>query len=140
MNRNNLSDALRRLQSRRFKLTKPRRQVIETLFAQHRAMTAAELFALLEDQEASLASIYRTLELLVELELAETTAHPGAEQRYLACSLDHHHHVICDSCGRVTELEECVLGPFEALVEERTKFTIEGHTLEFHGRCAACQA
>lgn len=140
MDRNNWANALRQLQSRGFKLTKPRREIVEALFRQHHAVTAADLFRLLGDRGVSLASVYRTLELLVELELAETVAHPDSEQRYLACSLDHHHHVICDSCGLVTELDECLLGPFEALVEERTQFAIEGHTLEFHGRCAACRA
>jgi Fe2+ or Zn2+ uptake regulation protein len=139
MNLNKVTGALRQVQARGFKLTAPRRQIIEALFGQHRAVTAAELFARLDDNGVSLASVYRTLDLLVELELAETVAHQGDEQRYLACSLDHHHHVICDACGRVTELDECLLEPFEALVAERTHYAIEGHTLEFHGRCADCQ-
>lgn len=139
MSRNNLMNALGQVQARGHKLTRPRRQIVETLFAQPRAVTAAELFALLQARGVSLASVYRTLELLVELGVAETVAHPGDEQRYLACSLDHHHHVICDQCGRVAELDECILGPFEDLVAEQTKFAIEGHTLEFHGRCAGCQ-
>lgn len=139
MVRNNVINALRRVKSRGHKLTRPRGQVIEALFAQPRAVTAAGLFALVEDRGVSLASVYRTLELLVALGLAETLTHPGDEQHYLACSLDHHHHIICDRCGRVSELDECLLGPFEEIVAERTRFVIEGHTLEFHGRCQACQ-
>lgn len=139
MIRNNMSNALRELQVKGHKLTRPRRQIIETFFDQRQAVTASDLFQRLEERGVSLASVYRTLDLLVELGLAETTVHHGDEQRYLACSLDHHHHIICDQCGRVAELDECLLGPFEALVAERTKFVIEGHTLEFHGRCAFCQ-
>jgi Fur family ferric uptake transcriptional regulator len=139
MIRNNCRDALRRLQSEGHKLTRPRQLVVVALFQQPRAITAAELHRALGDYEVSLASVYRTLDLLVTLGLAETTTHAGGEQRYLACSLDHHHHVICDRCGRVAELDECLLEPFEKLVEERTQFAIDGHTLEFHGRCAACQ-
>src|SRR5437879_796901 len=126
MNRNNLANALRQLQAKGHKLTQPRRHVVETLYRLHRAVTASDLFKLLGRRGVSLASVYRTLDLLVELGLAETVAHPGDEQHYLACSLDHHHHVICDRCGLVTELEECLLGPFEALVEERTRFAIDG--------------
>jgi Fur family ferric uptake transcriptional regulator len=139
MIRNDFLNALRRLQARGYKLTAPRRHVIDALFRQRRAVTAAELAIFLGDSAVSLASIYRTLEILVELDLAETIAHPGDEHRYLACSLEHHHHVICDRCGVVAELDECLLGPFEALVAERTKFAIDGHALEFHGRCASCQ-
>ena len=114
--------------------------IVQSLVDQRRALTAQELHRALEASEVSLASVYRTLELLVALGLAETVAHGGDEQRYLACSLDHHHHVICDVCGRVAELDECMLEPFEALIEQRTKFVISGHTLEFRGCCAACQS
>ena len=136
---NHLRDAIRELQARGHKLTRPRRQIIAALFQHRRALTAAELFQLVERSGASLASVYRTLELLVELGLAETVSHPGDEQRYLACSLDHHHHVIYDRYGTIAELDECLLGPFEELVQERSGFAIDGHTLEFHGRCASCQ-
>src|SRR5579859_1157575 len=139
MIRNDFLHALQRLQARGHKLTGPRRHVVEALFRQRRAVTAAELAALLGNSAVSLASVYRTLELMVELGLAETIVHPGDERRYLACSLEHHHHVICDGCGVVAELDECLLGPFEALVAERTNFAIDGHALEFHGRCATCQ-
>ena len=139
MNRNNVTDALRRLQARGHKLTRPRQLIIGQLFDQCRAVTAAELYGTLADRGVSLASVYRTLDLLVELGVAETVAQSDDEQHYLACSLDHHHHVICDGCGRVAELDECLLGPFEALVAQRTNFAIQGHTLEFHGRCADCQ-
>src|SRR5689334_24966929 len=135
MIRNNIRDATRRVQAEGHKLTQPRRLIIEALFAQRRAATAADLLASLGEQGVSLASIYRTLDLLVELGLAEPVAQSDGEQRVLACSLAHHHHVICDRCGLVTELEECDLKPFEDVVAERTHYAIEGHTLEFHGRC-----
>jgi Fur family ferric uptake transcriptional regulator len=140
MDRNNLSNALARLQARGHRLTRPRLQIMEQLFNQRRSVTACELHQTLSDSDVSLASVYRTLNLLVELGLAETTAHSGAEQQYLACSLEHHHHIICDCCGVVAELDECSLAPFEAMVESQFGFVIDGHTLEFHGRCASCQA
>ena len=136
---NNTTNAMRRVQARGYKLTRPRKSIVEALFRQRRAVTASELFHLVGDSRVSLASVYRTLELLVELDLAETMMHPGDEQQYLGCSLEHHHHIVCDRCGLVAELDECLLAPFEAVVAERTKFAIDGHTLEFHGRCAACR-
>jgi Fur family ferric uptake transcriptional regulator len=140
MNRNNLANAFARLQAEGHRLTRPRRQILERLFNQRRSTTASELHQELGDRDVSLASVYRTLELLVELGLAETTAHSGAEHQYLACSLEHHHHIICDRCGMVAELEECALAPIETMVASQSGFAIDGHTLEFHGRCASCQA
>jgi Fe2+ or Zn2+ uptake regulation protein len=143
MNRNNLSNAYARLQARGNRLTRPRQRIMERLYSQRRSMTAGELYQQLGDlgdKDVSLASVYRTLDLLIELGLAETTAHSDAERQYLACSLEHHHHIICDSCGMVAELDECALAPFETTVESQSGFVIDGHTLEFHGRCASCQA
>ena len=135
-----MSNALARLQARGHRLTRPRQRIMEQLFNQRRSMTAFELHRMLDDSDVSLASVYRTLNLLVELGLAETIAHSSAEQQYLACSLEHHHHVICDRCGMVAELDECSLAPFEAMVESQSGFVIDGHTLEFHGRCASCKS
>lgn len=136
---NALSAAIARLQSRGHRLTRPRRQILEALFAQRRAVTAAELHSLLAGSGANLATVYRTLETLTEIGLADTVAHPGAERQYFACSLDHHHHLICTLCGRVERLDECVVEPLQAMVEARTSFVIEEHILEFRGRCAACK-
>jgi Fur family ferric uptake transcriptional regulator len=87
----------------------------------------------------SLASVYRTLELLVELGLAETATRTGDEQRYIACSPEHHHHVVCKGCGLVADVTDCLLEPFEELVRQKTDFTIDSHTVEFHGYCGSCR-
>ncbi len=137
---NALSAAFARLQSRGHRLTRPRRLIVEALFGQCRAVTAAELHGLLADSGVNLATVYRTLETLTEIGLADTVARPGAERQYVACSLDHHHHLICTRCGRVERLDECVVGPLQALVEAQTNFVIEEHILEFRGRCATCKA
>ena len=52
-----------------------------------------------------LASVYRTLELLAEVGLAERRAEAGGEASYLYCSPRHHHHVICTECGTVREID-----------------------------------
>ena len=134
-----LSAALARLQSSSLKLTRPRREILSAFFGQSRTVTAAELHALLVGRGASLATVYRTLEALTEVGLAETVAHPGHEKQYLACSTDHHHHIICTRCGRVERLDECLIEPLQALVEARTSFAVDDHTLEFQGRCEICR-
>ena len=139
MNRNMMRDSFRLLQKRGHKLTEPRRRIIETLYSQQRAFTALELHQQVADRGVSLASVYRTLELLVALGLAETATRTGDEQHYVACSPEHHHHVICTGCGRVADVTECLLESFETFVGEQTGFTIESHMVEFRGMCAACK-
>lgn len=128
-----------RLQQGGHKLTGPRRMIIEALNSQRRALTAVELHHQVADRGVSLATVYRTLELLVELDLAERATGGEDEQHYIACLPEHHHHVICSICGQVADVTECLLGEFQALVQAKTNFTIEGHALEFHGHCPACR-
>lgn len=140
MSCNSLRTSFTRLQARGHKLTGPRRRIIEKLYAQSRAFTAPELYEQVADQGVSLATVYRTVELLVDVGLVEKATRTGDEQRYIACAPgNHHHHVICRGCGRVADITECLLEPFEKLVREQTNFTIEGHTVEFHGYCATCR-
>lgn len=140
MSCNSLRTNYARLRAAGHKLTEPRRRIIEKLHLQKRAFTAPELHEQVARQGVSLATVYRTMELLVELGLVEMASHTGDERLYIACSpVDHHHHVVCKGCGRVADITECLLEPFEELVREQTNFTIEGHTVEFHGYCATCQ-
>lgn len=139
MIRNYSPNAFADLQSHGHKLTEPRRLIIETLAGQTRALTAAELFEILDPRGVSLASVYRTLEILVELHLAETITQSTTEQRYIACKPGHHHHVICTQCWHVDDVDACLLEPVVDAVQARTGFEVQQHVLEFYGRCETCQ-
>lgn len=137
-----MGDEVGRLQAAGYRLTGPRRTIIAALRDAGRYCTASQLYARLRVRGVGLASVYRTLELLAELGLAERRAEPGGEASYLYCSPRHHHHVVCTDCGAVRELDEGVC-PDPALaraVERQTDFRIERHTLDFYGRCADCRA
>ena len=86
-------------------------------------------------------SVYRTLELLAEIGLAERRAEVGGEASFLYCSPRHHHHVICTSCGTVREIDAAFCPGEETTraVEAATDFQIARHTLDFHGLCADCR-
>ncbi|HLH72213.1 MAG TPA: Fur family transcriptional regulator [Chloroflexota bacterium] len=132
-------DVFAALQAHGHKLTQPRRLVIETLVDQSRAMTANDLHQVLAERGVSLASIYRTLELMSELHLAEPVHQSGDEARYIACRPEHHHHIICTGCWRVADVDSCLLEPVANAIHEQSHFDVESHILEFYGRCAACR-
>lgn len=139
MIRTKFRDVFAELHAHGHRLTRPRQLVIETLVNQSRAMTASDLHRILGDRGVSLASIYRTLELLETLHLAEPVRDAGDEARYIACKPDHHHHVICTACWRVTDLDACALESVVSAIHRETRFDVESHILEFYGRCVACQ-
>ncbi len=80
--------------------------------------------------------MYRTLSLLVELGIVRRLD-LGDGARYELAE-DHHHHMICESCGDISEFEECPLDP-ERLPSENADFEVRSHSLEVYGRCAACR-
>lgn len=84
----------------------------------------------------SRATVYRTLETLVELGLAVRIAHPGWEQRYDP-RVDLHHHLVCDACGAVRDHEQAELDRLP-LPAARAGFRASGYSVLFRGLCESC--
>lgn len=127
------------LQERGYRLTEPRRVIVAALRDAGRYCTATQLYERLRGRAVGLASVYRTLELLANLGLAERRAEPGGEASFLYCSPRHHHHVVCTACGTVREIDACPDSALACAVERETGFQIERHTLDFYGLCATCR-
>src|SRR5262249_49102953 len=111
-------DTLPHLLARRgLRLTGPRRAVLDVLASRHEPLTLAEIHEHLGDQQAHLVSVYRTVQLLVRLHLVRPTdsvrptdAARGSRRYELAEQFTgHHHHLICQGCGRIEDLEGCVV-------------------------------
>lgn len=84
--------------------------------------------------EVGLVTIYRTLDLLAEIG-AVRRLDLGNGPRYELAE-DHHHHLICESCGDVTEFERC---PLDLGSLRGMDFEVSSHTLEIYGRCGTCR-
>ena len=69
--------------------------------------------------------------LIVRLEFGEGKA------RYELAKEDHHH-IICESCGKVEDIEDTLIPQMESAVAKQTGFFIKRHTLEFYGLCQSC--
>lgn len=85
--------------------------------------------------EVGLVTVYRTLDLLSGLGLVRRMD-LGDRPRYEIAER-HHHHLICESCGRISEFEDC---PLDQSVLSRTSpgFRVKAHSLEVYGQCAGC--
>ncbi len=86
-----------------------------------------------------LTTVYRALEALERAGLICRIESAGDERLYTYCSPVHHHHLVCDSCAQVVELDDCVLSGLVGQLERETGFAIHGHSLEFHGLCPTCE-
>jgi Fur family ferric uptake transcriptional regulator len=86
--------------------------------------------------EVGLVTVYRTLDLLGNLGIVRRLD-LGDGARYELAE-NHHHHMICESCGDISEFEECPLDP-ELLPPGSVDFEVRAHSLEVYGRCGACR-
>ena len=124
-----------------YKLTAQRRAVLKAITNSHEHLTPAEVHERVKQQNSKigLVTVYRTLELLSELGLICQVHREGKSQSYTLAPSGHHHHMICSKCGTVADFTDCDLGELEARLSHETGFEIEGHLLEFSGRCGDCQ-
>jgi Fe2+ or Zn2+ uptake regulation protein len=131
------------LRDRGFRLTAPRRAVLEVVRSIKTHPTAEEVHRLVIRRApgVSLGTVYRNLRLLVEARLLGEL--PGPRARFDA-NTRAHHHFTCVCCGRIADVEAPVAEPHSRAlskrVEARTGLTITAHRIDFFGRCRECQA
>ena len=132
---------LETLKSSGYRLTRPRRVVIETLANTKRALDATEIYDLAREQYPSLGlvSVYRTLEKLEELDLIQRVHHPDGCQAFIAGFTGHQHLLICKSCGKIRYFEGDDLTHLFERVEKKSGYQIQEHWLQLFGTCANCQ-
>jgi Fur family transcriptional regulator, ferric uptake regulator len=118
--------------------TKPRKLVFEALNHFSKPITALEIHKYLKNK-IDLTSIYRTIDILKKLDLINVILFGEGKKRYeLKNDHDHHHHLVCENCGDVTNIEMKETNLLKN-VEEKSKFKIIKHNLEFFGLCKECQ-
>ena len=132
-----------RLRQRGFKITPQRRVILKAIAGVSEHMTPAEIYERVcrDDPGIGLVTVYRTLEILAGLGLL-CEMHAGGNCRsYLMRRPDeHHHHLICSDCGTVVDFINCDLGSLENRLSQDNNFEINGHILEFIGRCRECRS
>ena len=120
------------------RLTPQRRAVLDAIEASNGRFTAVELFerARRSSPRLGLATIYRTLDLLRRTGSLHALSGDGPPA-YVRCSPEHHHHLVCLSCGSVEDTELCAT-PSQRSLSRRHGFRAESHELEIYGTCKRC--
>jgi Fur family transcriptional regulator, ferric uptake regulator len=124
------------------KLTKPRKAILAILEQSSLPITVAEIADQLKKARAAvdLVTVYRNVAMLQELKLVNPVGLHEGQMRYEVChGREHHHHIQCRGCGKIIDLMLCPLKKLTKLIEEQTKFSVDGHALEFFGWCPQCR-
>jgi Fur family ferric uptake transcriptional regulator len=124
------------------RVTRQRLLIANALAADGRQQTAEQLYRRLRRREPGIgrATVFRTLETLVDAGVARRLELDGHIYAYVACLPAHHHHVACTRCGRVEEIDEAYVTPIAERLAHDMGFEIDDARLDFYGRCATCRA
>lgn len=128
-----------------YKYTGQRAAILDALVqcsGQH--VSIEELFNSVKVQhpEIGLATVYRTMILLDKLGLIHKLDFDDGFSRYelVKPNEDHrHHHLICSSCGSVSEVEEDLLDALEEQILKKNDFLVKDHRVKFYGLCSKCR-
>lgn len=123
-----------------YRVTPQRRQVVRAIAASHDHFTPAIVHQKVNRNNAGigLVTVYRTLEVLAELELICRLHSGGNCPSYTIGAGGDHHHLICSGCDRVVDFAGD-LTRLESRLSRESGFRIDGRLLEFTGLCKGCQ-
>ena len=127
------------------KLTRPRETIVKKILSTRAGehFSADELWERLrqKDKRVSKATVYRTLNLLVEKKVVEEHDF-GKGQKYYERLLErpHHDHLICIRCGRIIEFESPEVERLQEKIAQRENFTIAYHSHKLFGTCERCHS
>nr|WP_330368590.1 Fur family transcriptional regulator [Alkaliphilus metalliredigens] len=141
----NLMDSLKeRLKERGYKLTPQRRATLDIIMqTQGKHLNTEEIYDLVKEKcpEIGLATVYRTLQLLDDMNvISKLNLDDGCIRYELNTHEDdhQHHHLICQSCGTIIEVDIDLLDHLEAEIEKCYNFVIKDHKVKFFGICSKC--
>jgi Fur family ferric uptake transcriptional regulator len=119
-----------------------RRAVVELLGRQPCCLTAQEIFDQLraEGHRVGIASVYRALEQLTRDGFVQRVDLGAGISRFEPIHADglHHHHLVCDDCGRVEAFADDQLERALRKVEGKTGYFVAGHDVVVRGVCHDC--
>lgn len=138
-------EAAARLGSVGQRYTQGRRAIVEVLASSERPLTVPEMLANGRPGAIPQSSAYRNLAVLVEAAVVRRLTANDEFARYeLAEDLaGHHHHLHCDNCGAVADVDapealEQALADAARIAAAQSGFEITGHRMDLVGRCADC--
>lgn len=128
---------------RNVRWTNQRQVIVETFVTcgEHITVEGLHLRARAADPTVSSATVYRTINMLVEIGVA-TKRQFGPGSASFECSYikDHHDHLVCLSCAKIVEFHQDMIEQMQEQVAREHGFRLSHHRLELFGICAECQA
>jgi len=134
----NLESIVQRLEERKCHITPARLAVVTAVLDRSGHFSVDDIVGRVPG--VGRATVFRTMKLLSEMGmLCRVLLEDGSLRYRVSRRQGHHHHLVCVSCASVQELDACIASDMLGDLARSTGYEIEGHWLEFFGRCAACR-
>lgn len=133
-------DSLAILKNSGIKITKSRMAVLNVLQITSHPLDALAIFGILKNKKIKIdpATVYRILEKLLSVGVVRQVDFREGKLRYELVG-DHHHHLVCQNCGKIDDYSGNCLDEIEKEILKRHRFIVRDHALEFFGICRSCQ-
>lgn len=133
-----LKEAIELLKKKGYKTTGRRKDILIFFEKADGYRTAKDLIEFMETKYGGISpdTVYRNLHLYHEMNILESTELNGEKHFRMKCAPHHHHHFICNNCGKTKEIDVC---PMEEVAEILKNYMIEDHKFEIYGLCPTCQ-
>ena len=113
------------LEDHGLRITAPRQRIVDYIHAAAEGFTAEQMADDLPN--VSRATVFRTLKILLNANVICRLSIPGGNPRYSLSRVDHHHHTVCVSCGRVGEFKASTVERLLKGIESDIPGAIVGH-------------
>jgi Fur family ferric uptake transcriptional regulator len=135
--------ALEQLRDAGYRSGAGRTRVIGYLDAQDCCVAAQDIHQALHTsgERVGLATVYRVLDALVGTRLVQRVDLGDGVARFepVRDSVEHHHHIVCDDCGRIEPFADARLERVLRDVEQSSGYEVAGHDIVLRGACSACR-
>ena len=134
---------LKFLRDNGYLVTRQRRRIAEMIFDSKGHLSVEDVQDLLRQRKisTSIASIYRTLDVMIRSGLVVQHRFGKRFKRFEAVREDKHHdHLICTSCNKVMEFKNNAIEKLQVEVARKHDFVIANHKLDIYGLCSKCAA
>jgi Fur family ferric uptake transcriptional regulator len=129
------------LRSHGFRITPQREMIIEAIAHQGNHINAEDVFTLVQQrtQSMNIATVYRTLDLLVEQGLVSRIDLGEGRVMYATTQHGPHIHLVCRRCGRIIDADQELLSALKDRLETEYQFTADLQHISLLGLCCSCQ-
>lgn len=132
------------LKANGLKFTIQREVILEMLYNSDEHLTPEALHHLIQEKHPELgtgiATVYRTLSLLEDSDMVTSLSFGAQGKKYELGAKDHHDHIICTSCGNITEFVDEEIERRQREITEALGFVMQEHSMQIYGICKNCQS